>query len=177
MGRPTKEAKKEQSEPEDVEEEDDDGKTLSSLRQPKKKAAAAQSANGTRTKAASKIKKEEPKDEDDEEDEIPFSTKVPLSLSFLLSPFWTPSFLLLLERLFGWQVVESKDKRKVRKEKHIEKEENAKKRKRRTVGEKEKKVYDLPGQKHDPPEQRDPLRIFYESLYKQLPESEMAAFW
>ena len=25
--------------------------------------------------------------------------------------------------------------------------------------------------------QRDPLRIFYESLHKQLPHSEMAQFW
>lgn len=25
--------------------------------------------------------------------------------------------------------------------------------------------------------QRDPLRIFYETLYKQLPHSEMAQFW
>ncbi|KAA0063288.1 golgin subfamily A member 6-like protein 22 [Cucumis melo var. makuwa] len=42
---------------------------------------------------------------------------------------------------------------------------------------KQKKVYDLPGQKRDPPEERDPLRIFYESLHKQLPHSEMAQFW
>lgn len=70
---------------------------------------------------------------------------------------------------------------------------------------KEKKVYDLPGQKRDPPEevlkndligisfmfgssladhlhllliiQRDPLRIFYETLHKQVPHSEMAEFW
>ncbi|KDP36920.1 hypothetical protein JCGZ_08211 [Jatropha curcas] len=41
----------------------------------------------------------------------------------------------------------------------------------------EKKVYDLPGQKRDPPEERDPIRIFYESLYKQLPKSEMAQIW
>ncbi|KAF0910612.1 hypothetical protein E2562_003044 [Oryza meyeriana var. granulata] len=34
---------------------------------------------------------------------------------------------------------------------------------------KEKRVYDLPGQKHDPPPERDPLRIFYESLYQQVP--------
>ncbi|XP_026661376.1 uncharacterized protein LOC103709498 isoform X2 [Phoenix dactylifera] len=38
----------------------------------------------------------------------------------------------------------------------------------------EKKVYSLPGQKHDPPEEREPLRIFYESLSKQIPSSEMA---
>ncbi|KAL6952411.1 hypothetical protein U1Q18_041993 [Sarracenia purpurea var. burkii] len=41
----------------------------------------------------------------------------------------------------------------------------------------ERKVYDLPGQKRDPPEERDPLRIFYETLYVQVPGSEMAAFW
>ncbi|CAN0872027.1 hypothetical protein LINGRAHAP2_LOCUS10011, partial [Linum grandiflorum] len=48
-------------------------------------------------------------------------------------------------------------------------EQNGKKR--------EKKVYDLPGQRRDPPEERDPLRIFYETLYKQVPNSEMAQFW
>jgi len=42
---------------------------------------------------------------------------------------------------------------------------------------KEKKVYELPGQKHDPPTERDPLRIFYESLYEQIPTSDMAATW
>ncbi|KAE8680932.1 carotenoid cleavage dioxygenase 8-like protein B [Hibiscus syriacus] len=41
----------------------------------------------------------------------------------------------------------------------------------------EKKVYTLAGQKHDPPEEREPLRIFYESLSKQIPTSEMAEFW
>ncbi|ONK69123.1 uncharacterized protein A4U43_C05F19590 [Asparagus officinalis] len=41
----------------------------------------------------------------------------------------------------------------------------------------QKKVYTLPGQKHDPPEEREPLRIFYESLSKQIPTSEMAEFW
>ncbi|XAR70855.1 hypothetical protein NMG60_11027888 [Bertholletia excelsa] len=41
----------------------------------------------------------------------------------------------------------------------------------------EKKVYSLPGQKYDIPEERDPLRLFYESLWKQIPSSEMAEFW
>ncbi|PIN10535.1 hypothetical protein CDL12_16862 [Handroanthus impetiginosus] len=41
----------------------------------------------------------------------------------------------------------------------------------------EKKVYSLPGQKYDVPEQREPLRLFYESLSKQIPSSEMAEFW
>lgn len=43
--------------------------------------------------------------------------------------------------------------------------------------EKKKKVYSLPGQKHDPPDERDPLRIFYESLYEQNSKSEMAEVW
>ncbi|XP_073103177.1 uncharacterized protein [Elaeis guineensis] len=42
---------------------------------------------------------------------------------------------------------------------------------------KEKKVYDLPGQKHDTPDERDPLRIFFETLYRQLPDNELAATW
>ncbi|KAI3454089.1 hypothetical protein Pfo_010752 [Paulownia fortunei] len=41
----------------------------------------------------------------------------------------------------------------------------------------QKKVYSLPGQKYDVPEEREPLRIFYESLSKQIPSSEMAEFW
>ncbi|XP_030527366.1 protein IWS1 homolog A [Rhodamnia argentea] len=49
--------------------------------------------------------------------------------------------------------------------------------KQETPKKREKKVYDLPGQKRDPPEERDPLRIFYESLHKQIPRSEMAQFW
>lgn len=40
-----------------------------------------------------------------------------------------------------------------------------------------KKVFTLAGQKFDPPEEREPLRIFYESLSKQIPSSEMAEFW
>ncbi|KAK9142093.1 hypothetical protein Syun_011493 [Stephania yunnanensis] len=41
----------------------------------------------------------------------------------------------------------------------------------------QKKVYTLPGQKYDAPEEREPLRIFYESLSKQIPSSQMAEFW
>ncbi|PIN10541.1 hypothetical protein CDL12_16868 [Handroanthus impetiginosus] len=41
----------------------------------------------------------------------------------------------------------------------------------------EKKMYSLPGQKYDVPEEREPLRLFYESLSKQIPSSEMAEFW
>ncbi|CAI6002345.1 unnamed protein product [Closterium sp. NIES-65] len=42
---------------------------------------------------------------------------------------------------------------------------------------KEKVVFDLPGQLREAPEENEPLRIFYESLYNQLPESEMAQIW
>ncbi|KAJ8773622.1 hypothetical protein K2173_005868 [Erythroxylum novogranatense] len=47
----------------------------------------------------------------------------------------------------------------------------------KTTKVREKKVYSLPGQKYDPPDEREPLRIFYESLSKQIPSSEMAEFW
>ncbi|WCJ32236.1 hypothetical protein M5689_013674 [Euphorbia peplus] len=47
----------------------------------------------------------------------------------------------------------------------------------KTAKAREKKVFALAGQKHDPPEEREPLRIFYESLSKQIPSSEMAEFW
>lgn len=45
------------------------------------------------------------------------------------------------------------------------------------VKKRERKVYDLPGQKRDPPEERDPLRIFYQTLHEQKPTSEMATVW
>lgn len=46
-----------------------------------------------------------------------------------------------------------------------------------TAKAREKKVFNLAGQRYDPPEEREPLRIFYESLSKQIPTSEMAEFW
>ncbi|KAK6912741.1 hypothetical protein RJ641_022342 [Dillenia turbinata] len=49
--------------------------------------------------------------------------------------------------------------------------------KKTTTKAREKKVFTLPGQKYDVPEEREPLRIFYESLSKQIPTSEMAEFW
>ncbi|GJP61006.1 hypothetical protein CLOP_g9510 [Closterium sp. NIES-67] len=42
---------------------------------------------------------------------------------------------------------------------------------------KERAVFDLPGQLREAPEENEPLRIFYESLYNQIPESEMAQIW
>nr|XP_019705676.1 transcriptional regulator ATRX homolog isoform X1 [Elaeis guineensis] len=73
---------------------------------------------------------------------------------------------------------EKADKKKKKKKKKVEEQKVVGKKGRgATSSWKEKKVYDLPGQKHDPPEERDPLRIFYETLYQQVPNSEMAAFW
>ncbi|XP_073111520.1 uncharacterized protein [Elaeis guineensis] len=71
---------------------------------------------------------------------------------------------------------EKADKKKKKKKKVEEQKVVGKKGRGATSSWKEKKVYDLPGQKHDPPEERDPLRIFYETLYQQVPNSEMAAF-
>lgn len=62
----------------------------------------------------------------------------------------------------------SKVVKEVKKKKKVKEEEKKKR---------EKKVYDLPGQKRDTPEEKDPLRIFYESLYKQIPKSEMSQIW
>ncbi|XP_072954794.1 uncharacterized protein [Typha angustifolia] len=72
------------------------------------------------------------------------------------------------------------EKKKKKKKKEEEKKMAGKGAKGSVANGKEKKVkkvYDLPGQKHDPPEERDPLRIFYETLYQQVPNSEMASFW
>mmetsp|Transcript_44650 Transcript_44650/g.71664 ORF Transcript_44650/g.71664 Transcript_44650/m.71664 type:complete len:283 (+) Transcript_44650:222-1070(+) len=41
----------------------------------------------------------------------------------------------------------------------------------------ERKEYDLPGQKRDPPDEKDGMRLFYVSLRRQKPSSEMAEAW
>ncbi|KAG9149015.1 hypothetical protein Leryth_010621 [Lithospermum erythrorhizon] len=101
-----------------------------------------------------KLKKElnKPKKEDSDDD---FDNK-PINTKSLTKPNKVP--------------VKKNDKEDVKKKKGGKEAEVA------TV-KKEKKVYDLPGQKRDPPEERDSLRIFYESLYEQVPTSEMAAVW
>ncbi|KAG9449174.1 hypothetical protein H6P81_009139 [Aristolochia fimbriata] len=47
----------------------------------------------------------------------------------------------------------------------------------KTTRVRQKKEYKLAGQRYDTPEEREPLRIFYESLSRQIPSSEMAEFW
>lgn len=44
-------------------------------------------------------------------------------------------------------------------------------------GKKKKKTYELPGQKRDTPEELHGKRIFYETLYKQNPNSQMAKLY
>ncbi|XP_042373848.1 nucleolar protein 58-like [Zingiber officinale] len=74
-------------------------------------------------------------------------------------------------------VKEKKEKKKRKRIKEVEKKTVGRKGSVADGKVKGRKVYDLPGQKHDQPEERDPLRIFYESLYNQVPGSEMAALW
>ncbi|KAK9755075.1 hypothetical protein RND81_01G000700 [Saponaria officinalis] len=100
-------------------------------------------------------KKEEYEEAEDEEDEKPIGMKMKQKSNTTKSK---PNKQVPLD-----------DKKKGRRKKEEEEEEGKKKR--------IKKVYDLPGQKRDPPEQRDPLRIFYETLYQQKPSSELAALW
>ncbi|KAK4751366.1 hypothetical protein SAY87_004848 [Trapa incisa] len=113
-----------------------------------KKPSRVTSVSGDR---GTKLKKEVKEEDDDDDDDVPISKKASTA----------------------------KKEKEVNKKKKVKEEPKRKTTKQSVVNGKkrEKKVYDLPGQKRDPPEERDPLRIFYESLYKQLPKSEMAQFW
>ncbi|CAN8304684.1 unnamed protein product [Cochlearia groenlandica] len=148
---------------------EEDNKSLSSL--VRKKPLNANNGRSSTT-ASKKSKKEEIVEEDDEDYMKPIK----------------PSGSRLNTAVKKKEIVEEEDdddnkpiklsgsrikpavKKKEIEEKKTEKEEEVKKKR-------EKKVYDLPGQKRDTPEERDPLRIFYESLYKQVPTSEMAQIW
>jgi len=69
------------------------------------------------------------------------------------------------------EVKESIEKKKASKSNGAAKKEQQNGKKR------EKKVYDMPGQTRETPEENDPIRKFYESLSTQKPASEMAQFW
>ncbi|KAH7518737.1 hypothetical protein FEM48_Zijuj09G0202800 [Ziziphus jujuba var. spinosa] len=86
----------------------------------------------------------------------------PLQLPLLFAPAFPLSIRLGIKDL-------KKKKKEEEKKKTAEATTEPKK--------KEKRVFDLPGQKRDPPEERDPLMIFYKTLYEQIPHSEMAQFW
>ncbi|XP_028792928.1 uncharacterized protein LOC114748654 isoform X1 [Neltuma alba] len=120
-----------------------------------------------------KVKKEEPEDSADDDD-IPLakrSSTVSLKKFYVLvhQRFVSPSQI----KINGCDCLGQKEPKK----KNKIKEEGKKKGEPASEQKKQRKVYDLPGQKRDPPEEKDPLRIFYETLYKQAPDSEMAQLW
>ncbi|CAN1163330.1 hypothetical protein LINPERPRIM_LOCUS32602 [Linum perenne] len=106
-----------------------------------------------------KVKKEDVEDDSDDEDEKPISKRISASKADKKE----------LNNKKVKKNEEDKAKGSAAAEQNGKKEKEEKK--------KEKKLYDLPGQRRDPPEERDPLRIFYETLYEQVPNSEMAQFW
>ncbi|KAI3460402.1 hypothetical protein Pfo_017065 [Paulownia fortunei] len=141
---------------EEVEDEDDEKSIASAF--PKRNNKSPNNSNAT-PKSQPKVKKEEnkvKKEEADEDFEGPTSKKAS-------------------------NKIDNKGQKKKKKKKEEEAEKMKKKGGKtgnsKDVKKREKKVFDLPGQKRDPPEERDPLRIFYETLYKQVPASEMAAIW
>ncbi|GER44770.1 hypothetical protein STAS_21675 [Striga asiatica] len=155
-----KNVKKEDSE----EEVDDDDLCIASLAKRKNKSPKNSNAASKSPAKGRKEGKNVKKEEEDEDFEKPSSKKAPIKADT--------------------KVKEMKKKAKKEEEGEEEEEKPQKITKKRgkagenkTVQKRERKVFDLPGQKRDTPEARDPLRIFYESLYKQVPDSEMAAIW
>ncbi|KAF7829570.1 transcriptional regulator ATRX-like protein [Senna tora] len=162
---PSEDAKPVKVKAEDNHEEEEDKKTkiLGS-----KKVTKPTSANAKSLSKVAKVKKEEPQADDsptppsrfkqakvkkEENDDISDDDDKPLA-----------------KRNIKTNLNKIKEARKKKKIK-----EEVKKKGERAA--REKKVYDLPGQKRDPPEEKDPLRIFYETLYNQVPKSEMAQLW
>ncbi|KAG5246487.1 nucleolin [Salix suchowensis] len=163
-------------------EEEDETKSLSAMLQARKKnptnAGTLTTKSGSK---ATKVKKEEPQDDDFDE---PIKGKGKGSSGSSSKP----AAKVKKEEAGSGDDDDDDDKPIFRKipasktDKKVKKEEDNKKTKgyvavEQVVKRRERKVYDLPGQKRDPPEERDPLRIFYETLYEQIPESEMAQFW
>ncbi|XP_010061070.2 protein IWS1 homolog A [Eucalyptus grandis] len=161
---------------------------------PRPKAAGGYSGDGPDKKKgvsgpgfrAVKLKKEEKVEEDDDDDDKPISRK----LSSLKREEKVKEEddddddKPITRKLANVKVDKEVNVKKKVKQEDVKTVKVEVKRKRSVVVSKvetgkkrEKKVYDLPGQKRDPPEERDPLRIFYESLHKQVPRSEMAQFW
>ncbi|EOA38247.1 hypothetical protein CARUB_v10009729mg [Capsella rubella] len=165
------------------EEAEDDNKSLSSL--VKKKATNANNA------VSKKLKREEKEDDDDDKpirSSSSGSRSKPVAKKEMIDedddddkPIRSSSSGSRSKPVKKKEGIDEDDEKKpvsmrnssagVSKEKKkTEKEEETKKKR-------ERKVYDLPGQKRPQPEERDPLRIFYESLYKQIPTSDMAQIW
>ncbi|KAK2971443.1 hypothetical protein RJ640_020847 [Escallonia rubra] len=154
--------------------EDEDGKSIGSPHAEKRK----KKPNSATPK--SRVKKEQV---DSDLDEPPIARKSSNKakkqdadstndkVQFVLHLTWASNTCLWLNLMCNWLKMQ-KDKNK-----RVEGKKMGAKEVVQSGRKKEKKVYDLPGQKRDAPEERDPLRIFYETLYKQMPNSDMAAFW
>uniref|UniRef100_A0A6N2LC73 Uncharacterized protein n=1 Tax=Salix viminalis TaxID=40686 RepID=A0A6N2LC73_SALVM len=160
-------------------EEEDETKSLSAMLQARKKnptnAGSLTTKSGSK---ATKVRKEEPQDDDFDEPIKGKGKGSSVSSS-------KPAAKVKKEEAGSDDDDDKPIFRKIpasKTDKKVKKEEDNKKTKsyvaaEQVVKRRERKVYDLPGQKRDPPEERDPLRIFYETLYEQIPESEMAQFW
>ncbi|KAF8022689.1 hypothetical protein BT93_F0262 [Corymbia citriodora subsp. variegata] len=149
---------------------------------PLKPGSAPASGPGSR---GVKVKKEEKVEEDDDDDDKPISRRLGgVKKEEKVEEDDDDDDKPITRKLASVKVDKEVNVKKKVKQEDIKTVKVEVKRKKSAVGSKqetgkkrEKKVYDLPGQKRDPPEERDPLRIFYESLYKQIPRSEMAQFW
>lgn len=141
---------------------------------------ALSKAQKKRPSISPKVKKQEPEDDDDDDEE-----EKPLKKNEVLKKKSKPKSV---KKELASEEEEEDGKtssKKSRKRKRMEEKKTVVKVKKQCVSEvkinkspkKEKKQYQLPGQKHEPPEMRDPLRIFYETLYEKVPTSEMAATW
>ncbi|KAL4281827.1 hypothetical protein GQ457_03G030740 [Hibiscus cannabinus] len=125
-------------------------------------------SSGLRAKPA-KLKKEE---ESDDEDEKPISQRSGAKATKPKKEDSDDEDEKPISKRSSATKSDKEKELKKKKKKGEEKKAEAGKEKKRA-----KKVYDLPGQKRDRPEERDPLRIFYETMYQQMPHSEMAQFW
>ncbi|XP_022758237.1 DNA ligase 1 [Durio zibethinus] len=175
----SKQVKKE--EPED---DEADRKILSSMVENRKKKLSSNSNNADVSNSKSrpkegKVKKEELVDDDDHGKDEDF--KIPIKGSS--SGSRAKATKLKREESDDEDekpISKRSSDNKADKEKELKKKKKKGEEKKAAAGKEGKrgrKVYDLPGQKRDPPEERDPLRIFYETMYKQIPHSEMAQFW
>ncbi|CAJ2642937.1 unnamed protein product [Trifolium pratense] len=185
----------EDSKPVKIEEENNDEDKISSFKKVTNSNAKPQSKvsklkkglkqepepipHATTSASRSKVKNEVNDDEDDDDDEKPISKRIPKT-SKVKNEVNEDDYdeddddvKPISKKIPKTKVVKEVKKviKKVKKEEKVVVTEETKKIKR------ERKVYDLPGQKRDPPEERDPLRIFYESLHEQIPTSEMAQIW
>ncbi|GAB2293864.1 hypothetical protein Dimus_028075 [Dionaea muscipula] len=156
---------------------EDDEETLRSIpqaRQKPKKEESPGADNATPRSKADKIKKERQEEEDFSEEKKPVASASSKKLAKpkkeeQLNSDSDDNKSISRKPRAEIDKKENKTKKEVKKRKNDIEETSTRKR--------ERKVYNLPGQKRDPPEERDPLRIFYETLYQQVPGSEMAAIW